>query len=101
MDNWTNNFEYRNLEVFNIESDLLKNAYLLKEDDFREAVEKYQWNRFKGKEVLIKGCGNVVIPVWAYMIVATRLQEVSRAVYFGESSKPIPVWYHESVMAQN
>jgi hypothetical protein len=83
------------MDTLSIE-DFTGDAPILKEQEFREAVERYSWDEFQDKEVLVKGCGRMVIPAWAYMVVATRLQKVASAIYFGDATDPTPIWNREN-----
>ena len=41
---------------------------ILKEKIFREKVANIDWSKYSDKRVLIKGCSEVPIPTWAYLI---------------------------------
>lgn len=56
---------------------------MFREADFKRIVEEYDWARFSGKSVLIKGCGDIIVPPWAYMVITARLVTIARAVRFG------------------
>lgn len=72
--------------------ELMNGAAILREKQFREAVSRFGWKDFEGKEVLVRGCGSAVIPAWAYMLVSARLQPYARAIYFGDATSPVLVW---------
>jgi len=56
---------------------------ILKEKDFREALKNLDWTIYKDKNVAIT-CGvDAIIPVWAYMLVATYLQPVAKNIFTG------------------
>lgn len=64
----------------------------MKEDTFREALSKMDWKKYEGKNVLVKGCGGVPMPTWAYMAVTARLARVAKSISYGEVKDPIPVF---------
>jgi hypothetical protein len=66
-------------------------AGAFREKDFREAVQKFDWSKYKDKPVLIQGCGSVTLPTWAYMIIATELFPYAKSISYGELKSPIPV----------
>lgn len=78
------------MEVFEMES-LAENG-IIREDAFRESVEKLDWGRFTGKEVLLRGCGSTPVPLWAYLVVAARLAQHAQSLYFGETREPTPIF---------
>ncbi|TCZ70483.1 DUF2480 family protein [Flaviaesturariibacter aridisoli] len=60
---------------------------ILKEKDFREALKAKDWNEWAGKYVAV-GCSvDAIIPVWAYMLVASYLQPVAREVFVGSETE--------------
>ena len=71
--------------------DFLENKILI-EKKFREKIEHTNWDNYKNKKVLIKGCAQVPIPTWAYMIIATKLIKYAKNIYFGESCSAIKIY---------
>ncbi|MES2882824.1 MAG: DUF2480 family protein [Bacteroidota bacterium] len=56
---------------------------ILKEKDFREALKNTNWNIYQNKNVAIICSVDAIIPVWAYMLLATYLQPVAKNVFVG------------------
>ena len=63
--------------------DYLFMGLILKEKDFREALKNLNLEPFTGKYVTVTCSADAVIPMWAYMLVATDLQPVAKDVFFG------------------
>ncbi len=57
---------------------------ILKEKDFRLALQQLDWEPFTGKIVAVSCSADAVIPVWAYMLVASYLQPIAKEVIFGD-----------------
>ncbi|MEP7110902.1 MAG: DUF2480 family protein [Ferruginibacter sp.] len=55
---------------------------ILKEKEFREALKNLDLAIYAGKEVAVTCSVDAVIPVWAYMLVASYLQPVAKEVVF-------------------
>ncbi len=83
------------MDAISMEEILGDGAQILREKEFREAVERFPWEEYRGREVLVRGCGKMVVPAWAYMVVAARLKGIAEAVYFGDATSPIEVWAAE------
>jgi hypothetical protein len=57
---------------------------ILKEKDFREALQKTDWSAYEGKVVSVTCSADAIIPMWAYMLIASYLQPVAQEVIFGD-----------------
>ena len=56
---------------------------ILKEKDFRDAMKAHDWEQYKDKSVAIFCSADAIVPVWAYMLVASYLQPFAAGMYFG------------------
>lgn len=57
---------------------------ILKEKDYRAALQAHDWSVYEGKDVIIHCSADAIIPVWAYMLAATYLQPVASSVQSGK-----------------
>ena len=57
---------------------------ILKEDDFREQLENYDWSQFNGKYVGVYCSTDAIISKWAYMLVAQHLAPHAKEVFQGK-----------------
>ncbi|MBC7827707.1 MAG: DUF2480 family protein [Chitinophagaceae bacterium] len=57
---------------------------ILKEKEFRAALQSYDWLQYQGKIVAVTCSADAIIPVWAYMLVASFLQPVAKDLVFGD-----------------
>jgi hypothetical protein len=69
--------------VFDLK-DYLFMGLILKEKDFRATLQTYDWEQFRDKNVAVTCSADAIIPMWAYMLVASNLQPVAKEVVFGE-----------------
>ncbi len=51
--------------------DYLFMELILKEKDFREALKSHDWEQYQGKNLAVFCSADAIIPMWAYMLVAT------------------------------
>jgi hypothetical protein len=57
---------------------------ILKEKDFRQALQQLEWSLYADKIVAVACTADAVIPVWAYMLVASYLQPIAKEVIMGD-----------------
>lgn len=69
--------------VFDLKDHLFM-GLILKEKDFRTALQGYDWEKFRDKIVAVTCTVDAIIPMWAYMLVASFLNPVAKEVVFGE-----------------
>ena len=54
--------------------------------------KKICWENYKNKRVLIKGCTKAPVPIWAYLIIATKLSHYAKTIFFGEPCSLIKIY---------
>jgi hypothetical protein len=62
---------------------------ILKEKDFRTALQNMDWNQYKDQLVGVYCSADAVIPVWAYMLVASYLEPLAKEVFQGNEEQVI------------
>jgi len=65
--------------VFDLK-DFLFMGLIVKEKEFRAALQQTDTTVFQGKVVLVTCSADAIIPMWAYMLVAALLQPVAKEV---------------------
>jgi hypothetical protein len=55
---------------------------ILKEKDFRTALQNHDWTIYSNQTVLVFCSADAIIPVWAYMLVAVYLEPLTTRIYF-------------------
>jgi hypothetical protein len=60
---------------------------ILKEKDFRAALQSTDWAIYQDANVAITCSADAIIPMWAYMLVASYLQPYAREIVFGDEMK--------------
>ena len=60
---------------------------LLKEKDFRESLKNFDFTTFKNKFVYVFCSSEAIIPMWAYMLVASYLEPFSEKTIFSNDAK--------------
>lgn len=67
--------------------DFLFMGMILKEKDFREQLKTHNWDVYKGKSVGVYCSADAIIPVWAYMLVASYLEPLAKDVIMGDEKE--------------
>tara|TARA_B100000809_G_C15138934_1_gene532015 strand:- start:7021 stop:7530 length:510 start_codon:yes stop_codon:yes gene_type:complete len=62
----------------------LKDEIALIEKEFRANLKETNWSEYEGKYVAIICSVDAIVPLWAFMLVATHLQPFSKKVVFGD-----------------
>ncbi|HLO81213.1 MAG TPA: DUF2480 family protein [Chitinophagaceae bacterium] len=63
--------------------DYLFMGMILKEKDFRAALQNLNWENFRDKMVAVYCSADAIIPLWAYMLVSTNLSGIASKVFSG------------------
>ena len=53
---------------------------ILREKDFREFIKTHDWTQYDGKNVRLFCSADAVIPIWAYMLLMTKLIDANLVV---------------------
>ena len=69
---------------------------VIKEKKFREKVAEIDWTQYRGKRVLLRGCANVPVPTWAFLIITAHLAEYVERIYFGELRSAVKIFVKDS-----
>lgn len=72
--------------VFDMKEHLFM-GLILKEKDFREALKNMDWSVYQDKNVALTCSADAIIPVWAWMLVASYLQPVAKEVFMGDEKE--------------
>lgn len=83
LENW---YPKGETAIFDLK-DYLFMGMIIKEKDFREALKNLDWTIYQNKNVAITCTADAIIPVWAYMLVASYLQPVAGDFVMGDEKE--------------
>ncbi|AWO01553.1 hypothetical protein DLD77_07515 [Chitinophaga alhagiae] len=69
---------------------------ILKEKDFRAGLLALDWEIYRNKNVAIVCTADAIVPIWAYMLVASYLQPVAAFYAFGDEE-----FVHKTLFLKN
>lgn len=59
---------------------------------FERSVEKLDMENYRDQRVVIKGCGDIPVPVSAYVRLTEKLSKVAKSIMYGEPCSTVPVF---------
>jgi len=68
------------------------NLELLEVTIFTEIINKIDFNIYKNKSVIIKGCAKKPIPSSAFTMLINKLQPVVKSLMYGEACSAVPIF---------
>ena len=72
---------------------------ILKEKEFRAALQNHDWDQYRDKIIAVTCSADAIIPVWAYMLVASYLQPVAKDVVFGDDKTALQQQFLKNIDA--
>jgi len=81
--------------------DYLFMGLILKEKDFRESLKQLELTPYEKNIVALTCTADAVIPMWAFMLVASLLQPVSKEIIFGSAEEVVQQLLKKNIAALN
>ena len=80
--NLEDHYPKEEVKVFDMKDHLFM-GLILKEKDFREALKTLDTAAYQNKITALTCTADAVIPMWAYMLIASLLEPVAKEIIFG------------------
>ncbi len=80
LEEYVPDIEFAELDL----KDYLFRELLLREKDFRAAMEAHDWGQYQDRVLLVNCSSDAIIPVWAYMLVASHAAPFAADIYQGD-----------------
>lgn len=71
---------------FDLKQFLFRGA-ILKEKEFRIELKKFDVSKFHNKEVALFCSSECIIPMWAYMLATSKINDIASEIYSGSKSE--------------
>jgi hypothetical protein len=88
------------IKIFDLK-DYLFRGLIIREKEFREALKNTDWQQYQNTNVAVTCTADAIIPVWAYMLVATYLQPVANKIILGNEKKLVELILLENISRIN
>jgi len=59
---------------------------------FQRNIEKHDWSQYQDKFILLKGCGDILVPDSIYLLATNKLQGTVKKIMYGEACSFVPVY---------
>ncbi len=59
---------------------------------FKDAIAKIDFEKYKDTRVIIKGCSDVKVPVFAYIEICNKLLPYVKSLMYGEACSNVPIY---------
>jgi len=86
--------------VYDIKENLFM-GLILKEKDFRAFIKENDWSVYSGKNVAIINSADAIVPTWAYMLLATKLQPYANRYVLGDLKALEQALFQEAIAKIN
>ncbi|NVO85499.1 DUF2480 family protein [Hymenobacter terrestris] len=84
--------------VYDIKDNLFQ-GLMLREKDFRAFVKDHDWSQYDGQNVAVICSADAIVPTWAYMVLAGKLQGHAHRYVFGDLAALEQDLFHEAILA--
>lgn len=84
--------------VYDIKDNLFQ-GLMLREKDFRAFVKDHDWSQYDGQNVAVICSADAIVPTWAYMVLAGKLQGHAHRYVFGDLEALEQDLFHEAIAA--
>lgn len=99
MEPIVNRVEESEITVFNLEDlwdeqpvieldiePFLFEGMIVREKDFRGKAGAHDWSQYRGKHVAVYCSVDAIVPTWAFMLIASKLEGIARSVGLGREA---------------
>ena len=86
--------------IYDIKDNLFM-GLILKEKDFRAFIKENDWSVYTGKNVAIINSADAIVPTWAYMLLASKLEKFANRYVFGSLESLEQALFQEAVAKIN
>lgn len=77
--------------------DWLYEGFILREKEFRNHVSEHNWEQYKGSFVALSCSTDAIIPGWANMLLASKLQPYAKKVVVGDLEQLETALYQDTI----
>ena len=68
------------------------NLAMLEQSLFQDALSKLDLEQYRDGKLVIKGCGTVPVPEYAYVEITRLLMPIAQSIMYGEPCSTVPLY---------
>ena len=87
-------FPEKELVAFDLKEYLFQ-GLILKEKDFRAILQELDWTQFEEKNVAVFCSADAIVPIWAFMLVASNAAPYANQIIFGNEERFYETHYQQ------
>ncbi|MFQ5572368.1 MAG: DUF2480 family protein, partial [Rhodothermales bacterium] len=85
---------------FDIEPFLVE-GLILREKEFRAHVKQHDWGQYADQHVAVYCSTDAIVPTWAYMLMASKLEGIARSVTYGRKDDVLRDYFARVLEAED
>jgi hypothetical protein len=62
---------------------------------FKSALDVFDIEKYRDQRIVLKGCGDIPVPVSAYVELTSKLTTVAKSIMYGEPCSTVPIFKHK------
>lgn len=59
---------------------------------FQQAIDQLDLEKFRDQRIVVKGCGDKEVPLFAYTEIVRKLRPISKSIMYGEPCSTVPIF---------
>jgi hypothetical protein len=67
---------------------------------FQTRLSSEDWEQYRGRKIIIKGCGHLPIPEFAYVELTRLLRPLASSIMYGEPCSTVPIYKQPKEQAE-
>ncbi|GMQ81302.1 MAG: DUF2480 family protein [Rhodothermia bacterium] len=79
----------------------LYGGMVVREKEFREFVKDHPWTDFADQHVAVFCSADAIVPTWAFMLVASRLEPIATSVALGQKDDLVRNYFSSRIAAMD
>jgi hypothetical protein len=79
----------------------LVEGLILREKVFREHVQAHDWAQYADTHLAVYCSADAIVPTWAYMLIASKLDDIARSVVFGRKEDLVREYFARALVAED
>ena len=76
-------------------------GFILKEKEFRNTLKAFDFSAYENKVVAVNCSSDCIIPMWAFMLITSHLNNVASEIHFGTKNEVFQKLFLQNIESIN